>query len=119
MVGDMTMRLAVAVMLCCAASAFAQVPADNLTAPLTDCDAREDYSLCVLKQQRDDALDNVAIARGELARTRAWWKSYLVGAAEKSESRSQGEARMADRRDRLAAWWKAYVEGLPKSYTRR
>jgi hypothetical protein len=86
--------------------------ADELTTPLSDCDVREDYSLCVVKKQRDDALDREAVARGELARTRSWWKSYTEGAASNAEITIRGEAKMVERRDVLAAWWKSYVDGL-------
>ena len=61
-------------------------PISAAAADNSSCDPRENAAVCQLKIQRNDALDNLAVARGDLenirkldAKTAAYWREYMSG----------------------------------------
>lgn len=65
------------------------------------CDPREEATICELKVERNNAMDELAIAGGKLRVTLArevaavkWWAEYADGVTAQTE------------------WWQRYAEGM-------
>jgi hypothetical protein len=65
------------------------------------CDAREDATICELKVERNNAMDELAMTSGELRKAREhqadmvkWWSEYVAGIGVQAE------------------WWLKYLDGV-------
>jgi hypothetical protein len=65
------------------------------------CDPREDPTVCELKVERNNAMDELAVTAGALRKARErqvtmteWWAEYAAGVSALSE------------------WWRKYAEGI-------
>jgi hypothetical protein len=76
-------------------------PAVSLAEGPSACDPREEYTICELKVERNNAMDELAIATGKLRTTQEreaklvkWVTEYIEGVNSQSD------------------WWKRYTDGL-------